>query len=100
MNFTHIFQGFQQDFKLVFIVLCLGIISWKGASRYNGGGLFFRWGASFLSGWCGPWGASVLMGGGAVKKNCRMGDPPTPHYGKPCRDPPETAKVIAIDIWL
>ena len=27
--FTHIFQGFQLDFKLLFIVLLLGIISWK-----------------------------------------------------------------------
>ena len=24
----------------------------------------FQWGASFLSGGCAPWGASVLMGGG------------------------------------
>ena len=47
------------DFKLIFIVLFLGIISWKGVSYFNGGGgLFFRWGgASFLSGRGGaPWG--------------------------------------------
>ena len=30
----NIFEGFQLDFKL-FIVLFLGIISWKGASRFN-----------------------------------------------------------------
>ena len=35
----------------MFIVLFLGIISWKGASRFSGGGgVFFRVGASFLSG--------------------------------------------------
>ena len=48
INFiTHIFQGFLLDFKLFFIVLFLGIISWKGASLFSGGGgggLFFRWG--------------------------------------------------------
>ena len=52
MNFfTYISQGFQLDIKLLFIVLFLGIISWKGVSRFNrGGGLFFSWGASFLNG--------------------------------------------------
>ena len=52
-------------------MLFLGIISWKGASRYNGGeggvfqmgGFIFKWGG----------GASVLMGGGGFEKNCRMG---------------------------
>ena len=38
------FQGFQLDFKLLFIVLFLGIISWKGASHLSGEGLFFRGG--------------------------------------------------------
>ena len=44
------FQGFQLDFKLLFIVLFLGIISWKGASHFSGEGWFFRGGASFISG--------------------------------------------------
>ena len=39
MNFfTHIFQEFYLDFKLLFIVLILGIISWKGVSRFSGVG--------------------------------------------------------------
>ena len=39
MNFfTYISQGFQLDIKLLFIVLFLGIISWKGVSRFNRGG--------------------------------------------------------------
>ena len=48
---THILEGFELDFKLLFIVLFLGMITWKGASRFSGGGgrggLAFRWG-SFL----------------------------------------------------
>ena len=37
MNFfTLIFQGLDLDFKLLFVVICLGIISWKGASRCKG----------------------------------------------------------------
>ena len=50
MNFfTLIFQGLQLDFKLLIIVLFLGIISWKGASRFNGGrGVCFSdWGVHF-----------------------------------------------------
>ena len=39
------------------------------------GWLFYRWGASFLSGVCAPWGASVLMGG-SFEKNRRMGGTP------------------------
>ena len=38
-------------FSVITYCAFLGIISWKGASRCNGWGLFFRWwGASFLSG--------------------------------------------------
>ena len=37
MNFTHIFEGLWLDLKLLFIVLFLGIISWKGVSCFNGG---------------------------------------------------------------
>ena len=49
--FTHIFEGFWLDFKLLFILLFLGIISWQGASRFNGGdGGVQMGGPSFLSG--------------------------------------------------
>ena len=67
------FSRILARFQVVFIVLFLGIISWKGVSCYNGGGgLFFRWGASFLSGGT-PWGASILVWGGDFKKNHKMG---------------------------
>ena len=85
---TH-FSRILARFKLLFIVLFLGIMSWKDASRFNGGrGLFLRWGASFLSGGCAPW-AGIGFDGGGVQKNWR-GPPPPPsppclsHYGKPC----------------
>ena len=46
------------DFKLLFIVLFLGIISWKGASCFNGlGGFIFKLGVGVPHG-----GASGLMG--------------------------------------
>ena len=47
-------------------MLSLGIISWKGVSRFNEGSLLLRWGASFLSVCVGVVpheGASILMGG-------------------------------------
>ena len=66
----------------------------------EGGGVFFRWGASFLSGGGGgggSWGALVLMGG--FENNRTMGGgtgnsasitpsfentpPPSPHFGFP-----------------
>ena len=75
MNFiTYIFQEFQPDFKLSFIALLLGIISWKGASRFNGGGFIFEWGIRPKGGV-----ASVLMEGG-LKKIIEWGegDPPPP----------------------
>ena len=50
-----------------YLVLFLGIISRKGASRFNGGGCFSDRG--FLSGWS-TLGASVLME--RVEKNRRM----------------------------
>ena len=60
MNFfTHIFQGFLLDFKLLFIALLLGIILWKGVSRFNGGICFSDGGASFLSGRGAPWGRGI-----------------------------------------
>ena len=51
--------------RFLFIVLFLGIISWKGVSCFNGGGgLFFRWGG-FISK-CGGclMGELVLVGRG------------------------------------
>ena len=49
MNFfKHIFQGPWLDFKLLFIVLFLEMISWKGVPSFNGGGGGgFRWGLHF-----------------------------------------------------
>ena len=94
MNFfTYIYQGFWLDFKLLFIVLFLGIISWRGVSCFNGGICFSDGRASFLS-WGMPHrGASVLIGGFS-KKIAGWGSPPLmpppppplppPHYGKPC----------------
>ena len=85
MNFfTHIFEGFWLDFKLLFILLFLGIISWQGVSRFNGGGggggsdggaFIFKWGGGGVP----HGGASVLMGR-VFEKNWI---PPPPHYGKP-----------------
>ena len=85
MNFfTLIFQGFQLDFKLLIIVLFLGIISWKSASRFNGLGLFFRCGGLIFK-----WGVHPMEGigfdRGVSKKNSRMeGHPHASHLGKPC----------------
>ena len=63
-----------------------------------------QWGGVQMVGFTFKWVVRPMGGisfdGGGIKKNCRMGDPPVPHYGKPCKDLPETAKVIAIDIWL
>ena len=77
MNFfTHIFEGFQLDFKLLFIVLFLGIISWKGGSCFNGefvfqmGGFIFKWGWHLM-------GEGISFdggrGGGGFKKNSQDG---------------------------
>ena len=78
MNFfTHIFQEFQLEFKLLFIVLFLEIISWKGASHFNGGGevLFFRWEGFIFK--------CVVGAQQGFEKNCLMGEPPLPsNYGK------------------
>ena len=88
---THIFQGFLLDFKLFFIVLFLGIISWKGASLFSGGGgeggFVFQMGGFIFNWGCAPWGASFLMRR-VFEKNRRMRPchpmPPThQHYGKP-----------------
>ena len=54
MNFfTHIFQEFSLDFKLLFIVLFVGIISWKGVSRFNEGVCYSDWGV-FIFKWGSP----------------------------------------------
>ena len=53
------------------------------------GGFVFQMGrASFLKGGGGaPWGASILVVGGAFEKNWKMGGAPhAPHYGKPSCD--------------
>ena len=61
-----------------------------------GRGVFFGWGASFLSGEGGaPWGASVLMWR-VFEKNCKMG-------GGGCAGPPPLAlwkTLLHIDIFL
>ena len=69
--------------KLLFIVLFLGIISWKAVSCFDGGG----GGGCFSDGR----GASVLVGGGGrgFEKNRKMGRgppcllPPSPTMGNP-----------------
>ena len=67
------FSGFQLDFKLLFTVLFLEIMSWKGDSRSNGGRLFFRWGASSLSGGRGvPWGFSKKLQDGTGRRVAPM----------------------------
>ena len=59
-------------------MLFLGMISWNGASRFNGWVCFSDGGgASFLSGGCAPWGVLVLMGE-VFKKNSKMGEVPPP----------------------
>ena len=66
---------------LLFIVFFQGIISWKGVScfRWGGGSLFFRWGASFLSGGGGaPW-EGISCNEGVFKKKFRMGGGGTPY---------------------
>ena len=68
-------------------MLFLGIISWKGASRFNGGFVFQMRGASLLSGGeCTPWQGHQFWWG-VFKKNCRMGGgppmPPPPTMGNP-----------------
>ena len=62
----------------------LGIISWNGASRFNGRGIVFSdGGPSFLNEGC-PMGGIGFDGGGRFRKKCRMGAAPLPHYAKPC----------------
>ena len=82
--FTHIFQGFQLDFKL-FIMLFLGIISWKGASRFNGWVCFSDGGFIFKQ-QVYPMGSLVLMVGGFQKKIIGWGGHPghpAPTMGNP-----------------
>ena len=84
MNFlTHIFEGFLLDFKLSFNVFFLRIISWKGTSRFNGGGCFsdgvgfiFKWergaplrGIGFDGGGWGRFRRTLLDGGRQSKIN-------------------------------
>ena len=79
--FTHIFQGIQLDFKLLFFVLFfLGIVLWKGVSRFNGEGVVFQMGGGFIFRWaCTSWGrvSKKIVGWGWPTSLC----PPT--MGKP-----------------
>ena len=85
------FQGFQLDFKLLF-VLFLGIISWKGASHLSGEGLFFR--GVFICKWGRtPWGASVLMGG-ILKKVAKP-----PFKSANCPSPPFLGNLPSILVF-
>ena len=62
-----------------FLAFFLGIISWKGASLFNGGGLFFSQrggGLHFYVGGC-PMGGIGLMGGS--EKIIGWGVPPIPY---------------------
>ena len=71
MNFfTHIFEGFQLDFKLLFILLFLGIISQKGALRFNrgAGGVFEMRGFIFKSEGGVPHEGGISFNGGFSKK--------------------------------
>ena len=67
----------------------LGIILWKGASRFNGegmGGVFQIGGALFLSGGGAPWGGISFDGKGFRKKlldGTHHTQPPTPTMGNP-----------------
>ena len=70
-------------------MLFLGIVSWKGASCFNGGGggVVFQIEGGFIFKWGGaPHGWSISFDGGVFKKKCRMGGVPPmpPNYGKPC----------------
>ena len=74
-------------------MLCLGIISWKGAFRFNRGVVFFQMGGGFIFKWEGAphGGASVLMGE-VFEKNHRMGGAPSmpsphPTMGNPALTP-------------
>ena len=52
----------------------VGIITWKGVSCFNGGGVFFRWGGGFIFKWEGmPHGDGISFDRGTSKKNCRVG---------------------------
>ena len=49
-GFPTVVANIEGDSKLLFIVLLLGIISWKGVSSFNEGVSFSDGGTSFLSG--------------------------------------------------
>ena len=58
-------------------MLFLGIISWRGTSRFNGGGIIFQMGeASFLSVGGAPWGGIGFDGGAGSKKIAGWGGVP------------------------
>ena len=57
------------------------MFQWVGGCFSDGGGFIFKWGGGLPHG-----GASVLVGGGVLKKIIRWGAH-APHYGKPCSVP-------------
>ena len=77
---------FNKDFRLLIIVLFLGIISWKSVSSFNGwfvfqmGGFIFKWGRGTHAS------SSVFVGGRVLKneKNRKIrGVPPMNTMGSP-----------------
>ena len=77
---------FNKDFRLLIIVLFLGIISWKSVSSFNGwfvfqmGGFIFKWGRGT------PWGGHQFLweGGEGFEKNRKIrGMPPMNTMGGP-----------------
>ena len=79
---THFSRILARFYKLLFIVLFLGIISWKGVLCFNGGWLFFRWGGGFIFN-----GGASILGKRVFEKNYEMmrvhAHPPSPTMGNP-----------------
>ena len=62
----------------------LGIISWNGASRFNGRGIVFSDGEpSLLNEGCPMGGIGFDGGGGCFEKNVGWGAPPSPTMRNP-----------------
>ena len=68
-GFPTVVANIEGDSKLLFIVLLLGIISWKGVSCFNsGGGGCFSDGRGFIFKWGLPMGGISVGGGRGVRK--------------------------------
>ena len=105
--YIHIFQDFPQVLRtwgaanllkmnvFTHIVLFLGIMLWKGASRFNGEVCFSDGGVSFLIGGAGHPMEGIIFDGGRVwKKYNGMGED-APHA------PPSTGKPVFENIkWI